>query len=156
MGSPNISPFDQGRRPSQDDFNGCACVDSLDNPPQGPLDPTAKCWNTMGFTHMSAGKMIAAATIAVAAGGAINNAVLAANTVSANVFTSTKPATGKVQITWPPGTFPTTPGMQPKAYCNDTSGSAPAVTAFYIANGLEVHTFLAGALADAAFTVDLF
>lgn len=164
MGAPGQSPFDGnpnlatpttvGNRPSKDDFNGGACIDVPAKPPSPPTQPTSACWNTYAWTLVSVGKAMAVGGLVILAGGAIQFAWTAANKLLASPYTVTKTATGKVQITWPANTFPVV--GQPKVYCNDASGSVPAATAFNIANGIEVHTFLAGVLADAAFSVDIF
>lgn len=154
-GNPNLAtPSSIGYRPTKNDFNGAACVDDPVNPPNPPTMPTSACWNTICLELVSVGKAMAVGGLVVAAGGVVQFAWTAANNLPASPYTVTKTATGKTQITWPANTFPTV--GQPKAWCNDSSGSVPAITAFAITNGIEVHTFLAGALADANYSVDLF
>jgi hypothetical protein len=156
-GNPKANPPTTiGYRPGLSDFNGASCIDVPATPPSPPTQPTADCWNTCGNQHVSAGKMIAVANVAVNAGGSpsVQSWATAANLIQTSPFTLTRVSAGVYQITWPPSTFPLT--GWPKAYLNTQSTSAGGISAFYITNGVQVNTFLAGAAADANFNVDLY
>lgn len=156
-GNPNANPPTTiGYRPGLSDFNGAACVDVPASLPNPPSQPTAICWNTLCQQHVSVGKMMACANIAInaAASPTVQSWATAANLIQTSPFTVTRVSAGVYQITWPANTFPL--AGWPKAYLNTQSASPATISTFYIANGVQVNTFVGGSAADANFNVDIY
>lgn len=173
MSAPNKSPWDTAtpHRPGADDYDGCALANDPEDPPIASEMPTAEQQNTLGFTHVSIGKVVPNAIFSVrfSAGSPLFDSISAApNDLDTGGITVSRTFGGAVSgdtvIALPSSsTFP--PGIaQPIATVNLTIPPTPVVgnvnttiVVNFLSNTLiRVVTTLNGALADVPYTVLLY
>lgn len=155
--APNASTFDlvPPTRPGTTTFNGLKKVDDEnDTVPDPTTMPNAAEWNTLGWLHLSVGRVMPVLVISIVGStGAVAYYGSANKNVTISSFTPNHMSAGVVQITWPPGTFPSST-MLPQGALNSGPGM---IWVELIANGFRVHTYNAsGAAADLNSTVTVY
>lgn len=158
MTSPNKSPWDDttAHRPSTADYEGCALLDHPTRPPVPSQHPTSAQLNTIGFTHVSIGKIVPNAIVSINGGASPTIAYQSQAPSAVTVYTVTRNGPGDISITWPANTYPP-PVQQPVAALNVQLGAFNyAIGAINIANGVRVVTTQTAALTDLSFTVQIY
>lgn len=158
MGAQNTLVYDlpTPRRPDLDDVGGGLKENVDDEPPPDPVrDPSAEEDNQKSKLIVAIAKVTPSCRISIAHSGggySIESFSACSDNVDDGTFTLAALATGHVQVTWPPLTFPT-PVTEPSAFVN---GSTPGMIACSgISNGIDIHIATSGGSADLSFSVDI-